>query len=279
MTEQIQRVCPSCGTSAGDFRFCPSCGHNLTAVSETARDATSTLADRPTAVATNGGEASTSARPEVSPIRSLSEYTPPAATTAAIRAIETPGQPDVSQDQSTSSAPENDSAPAASGFGFGRAMSENGHHRSPSAGASNDDVAAKPPETPRFKYAPAVVRDEADEPAEPVVASEAPAPLSEPEQPSLADERHAVAQPEPVSEPEPVPDPEPAPVSEPESPSVTALPLQDQDQPRPRYDAPRPAAAIPTAPESSSHRVAFVCLAAVIGLILLMLRRGHRANG
>lgn len=278
MTEQIERVCPDCGASASHFRFCPSCGRYLGSLA-----VISTPADRQADAPSNGGEVSTVNGSHVSPERPKAEYTPPAATAAALRAIEIPTQPDASQEHS---------APG---------VSENGHDRSATndspapatvarfrttefskpadaeAAETKDDVAPRPPETLRFGYVPAVVPSEAhngsdtpgqdsgaddgadqssadDAPAEAVAPSQDRAELSE--QPSPADEVSAE--------------------SEPEIAPVNAVPPQDDDQPRPRQYAPRPVAPIATAPESSSHRVAFVCLAAVIGLILVMLSRGRR---
>jgi hypothetical protein len=278
MTEQIERVCPGCGASASDFRFCPSCGRYLGSLA-----VISTPSDRQADGPSNGDQASTVNGSHVSQERPKGEYTPRAATAAALRAIEIPAQPDASQEQS---------APGAS---------ENGHHRSatddspapatvarfqatehsPRADAetaeAKDDVAPQLPETLRFGYVPTPVPNGAhngsdiaaqdpaagdgadrfpadDVPAEPVAARQDRAELSE--QPSPSDQT-------PV-EPER------------ESPPVNAVPVRDDDQPRPRQDAPRPIPPIATVPESSSHRVAFVCLAAVIGLILIMLSRGRR---
>lgn len=181
-------------------------------------------------------------------------------------------------------------------------VSENGRHRSVFADTSapttvarfqttepswradakpaepKDDGAPQRPETVRFGYVPAVVEDGAhaqsdtaggqdsgaddgvnlpsadDAPGEPVAASYDRAQLSE--QPSPADQPPAAP--------------------EPESPLVNVVASSEDDQPRPRQAAPRPVAPIPTAAKSSSHRAGFVCLAAVIGLILVMLSRGRR---
>lgn len=277
MTEQIERVCPGCGASASDFRFCPSCGRNLGSLSEIA-----TLPARQAGAASNG-EASTFAGSDVSPDRSKAAYTPPAATAAGLRAIEIPAQPHASQEHSVPGASENgrdrspsDDIPARATLARFQ-TTELSRRVDAEAAETNDEVAPQPPETLRFGYVPAVVPVEAhnrsdiaaqdsadddgadrspahDAPAEAVAASQDRAQPSE--QPSPADQ--------------------PPPESERESPPVNAVPPRDDDQPRPRQDAPRPVAPIATAPRSSSHRVAFVCLAAVIGLILVMLSRGRR---
>jgi hypothetical protein len=280
MTEQIERVCPGCGASASDFRFCPSCGRNLGSLSEIA-----TLTDRQAGAASNVGEASTVAGSDVSLDRSKAEYTPPAATAAALRAIEIPAQPHASPEHSVPGVSENghdqspsDDIPARATLGRFQ-TTELSRRVDAEAAETNDEVAPQPPETPRFAYVPAVVPDEAhhrtdiagqdsavddggdrspadDAPAAAAAASQDRAQLSE--QPSPADQ--------PPAE------------SERESPPVNAVPPRDDYQPRPRQAAPRPVAPIATAPRSSSHRVPFVCLAAVIGLILVMLNRGRRAH-
>lgn len=278
MTEQIERVCPGCGASASDFRFCPSCGRYLVSLLEV-----STAPDRQAGTASNGGEASTVGDLGHSLDRSKAEYTPPAATAAGLRALEIPAQPEVAVERSE---------PSVSHKGHDRSLSDETPAETTAARLettkpswlagirateTNAEVEPQPPETLRFGYVPPVVpnvahngsdvadRDSAvddgadqspadDAPAEPVVASPNRA------QPS--------AQAPPADEP--------TAESEPESQSVNADPPRDNDHPRPCHDASRPVAPIPTTPDSSSHRVAFVCLAAVIGLILVMLSRGRR---
>ena len=121
------------------------------------------------------------------------------------------------------------------------------------AAEAKDDVAPQLPETLRFGYVPATVPNGAHNGSD--IAGQDPA-ADDGADGAPADD--APAEPER------------------ESPPVNAVPLRDDDQLRPRPDAPRPVRPIPTVPESSSHRVAFVCLAAVIGLILVMLSRGRR---
>ncbi len=278
MTEQIERVCPGCGASASDFRFCPSCGRYLGSLA-----VVSAPADRRADAASNVGGASTVRGSDASPERFKPEYTPPAATAAALRAIEIPAQPDASVE---------DSAPGASENGHDRSASDDtpaqttvarfqttelSRRADPEAAETNDDVAPQPPETLRFGYVPTVVPNQAhngsdiagqgsaaddgadrspadDAPAEAVAASQDRAQLSE----------------------QPFPTDQPPAETERESPPVSAVPPRDDGQARPRHYASRPVAPIRTAPEPSNHRVAFVCLAAVIGLILVMLSRGRR---
>ena len=258
MTEQIQRVCPSCGASASDFRFCPSCGRSLSSSYET-----SAPADRQAGAASKVGEARTDAAPRAIEI--------PALTNAAQEHL----APGVSENGRHRSVFADTSAPATVAP---LQTTEPSWRAQPDPTEAKDEVAPQLPEAPRFGYVPAVVEDEAhtrsdiaggqdsgaddgvdlspadDAPAEAVVASSDRAPLSE--QPSPAEDAAAE--------------------SEPESPPVNVVPSPQDDQPRPRQAAPRPVSPIPTAAKSSSHRAAFVCLAAVIGLILVMLSRGRR---
>jgi hypothetical protein len=258
MTEQIQRVCPSCGASASDFRFCPSCGRSLGSSYET-----STPADRQASAASNVGEAATDVAPRAIEI--------PALTNAAQEHL----APGVSENGRHRSVFADTSAPTT----VARLQTTEPSWRADAKPAeAKDDVAPQLPETVRFGYVPAVVEGEAhdrsdvaggqdseaddgvalspadDAPAEAVAASYDRAQLSE--QPSPTDQPPAA--------------------SEPESPTVNVVPPPQNDQPSPRQAAPRPVAPIPAAPKSSSHRAAFVCLAAVIGLILVMLSRGRR---
>jgi hypothetical protein len=256
MTEQIERVCPGCGGSASDFRFCPSCGRNLSSLSEI-----STLADRQAGAASNVGEV---------------------ATDAALRAIEIPAQPEASEEHSAPGVSENGRDWSASDEIPAQATVARFETTEPSkradaeAAQKNDDVAPQPPETLRFGYVPAVVEDEAharsdtagqdsgaDDGADPSPADDAPA------------EAAAASQDRAQQSEQPSPADQPLAESERESPPLDAVPPRHDDQPHPREDASRPVAPILTAPNSSSHRVAFVCLAAVIGLILVMLSRGR----
>jgi hypothetical protein len=257
MTEQIERVCPGCGASASDFHFCPSCGRNLGSLSDISR-----LADRQAGAASKVGEAAADAAP---------------------RAIAIPAQPDASQEHTVPGVSENgrdrspsDDTPAQATVASFRATELS---RRPDAEGSgtNDDVAPQPPATLRFGYVPAVVPNgahnrsdiasqdsAADDGADPSPADDAPA------------EAVAASQDRAMLSEQPSPTEQPPEESERESPPVSAVPPRNHDQPRPRQDASRPVAPIPTGPKSSSHRVAFVCLAAVIGLILVMLTRGRR---
>jgi hypothetical protein len=254
MTEQIERVCPGCGASASDFRFCPSCGRYLGSLA-----VISTPADRQADAPSNGDQASTVNGSHVSPERPRAEYTPPAATAGALRAIEIPAQPDASQDQSAPGASEDghdrsatDDSPAHATLARFQ-TTEDSPPADAEAAEAKDDVAPQLPETLRFGYVPAAVPNGAHNGSD--IAG----------QDSTADDG-ADRFPTDDAPAEP----------EHESPHVSAVPLRDDDQPRPRQDAPRPAPPIPTVPESRGHRVTFVCIAAVIGLILVMLSRGRR---
>ena len=256
MTEQIERVCPGCGATASDFRFCPSCGRYLGSLA-----VISTPADRQTDAPSNGDKASTVNGSHISPERPKAEYTPPAATAAALRAIEIPAQPDASQEQSAPDASENghdrsatDDRPAHATVARFQ-TTEDSSQADAEAAEAKDDVAPQLPETLRFGYVPTPVPNGAHTGSD--IAGQDPA-ADDGADGAPADD--APAEPEP----------------ERESPPVNAVPLRDDDQLRPRPGAPRPVRPIPTVPESSSHRVAFVCLAAVIGLILVMLSRGRR---
>ncbi len=254
MTEQIERVCPGCGASASDFRFCPSCGRYLGSLA-----VISTPADRQADAPSNGDQASTVNGSHVSPEPPKAEYTPPAATAAALRAIEIPAQPDASHEQSAPGASENghdrsatDDSPTHATVARFQAT-EDSPRADVEAAEAKDDVAPQLPETLRFGYVPVVVPNGAHNGGD--IAAQDPA---------ADDGADRFPADDAPAEPER------------ESPPVNALPLRDDDQPRPRQNAPRPVPPVATVPESSSHRVAFVCLAAVIGLILVMLSRGRR---
>ncbi len=257
MTEQIERVCLGCGASASNFRFCPSCGRNLGSLSEI-----STLADRHAGAATNVGEP---------------------ATYAGLRAIEIPAQPDASEANSGPGVSENGRDRSASDDVSVQATVARFETTEPSrradaeAAETSHGVAPRLPETLRFGYVPAVVEDDphnrsdiagqdfaADGGADRSPAGDAPA------------EAAAASQDRAQQSEQPSPAVQPPAESERESPPINAVPPRNDDQPRPRQDASRPVAPTPAAPKSSSHRVAFVCLAAVIGMILVMLSRGRR---
>ncbi len=283
MTEQIERVCPGCGASASDFRFCPSCGRNLGLSSEI-----STLADRPAGAESNLGEASAPVGSDVSPDRPKFEYIPSATTAAALSAFKTPAHPDLSRGPGAPGVPETGqdrsasddtppqptpAQPTVERFETSR-LSWQAEEQ---AVETNGDTAPETPEPLRFGYVPAIVPNEArngsdiagqdsavedghdrpaaeDAPPESAVASQ--------DRPLLSEQATSAEQTD--AEPEP------------ESAHVDAVSPGDDQDARPRQDAWRPVASIPTAPKSSSHRTAFVCLAAVIGLILVMLSRGRR---
>ena len=252
MTEQIERVCPGCGASASDFRFCPSCGRYLGSLA-----VISTPADRQADAPSNGDQASTVNGSHVSPEPPKAEYTPPAATAAALRAIEIPAQPDASHEQSAPGASENghdrsatDDSPTHATVARFQAT-EDSPRADVEAAEAKDDVAPQLPETLRFGYVPVVVPNGAHNGGD--IAAQDPPPTMAP-----IGSRPTMLLPNPSA-----------------SPPVNALPLRDDDQPvAPECPATGTSGRDCAGIEKPPRRVC--CLAAVIGLILVMLGRGRR---
>jgi hypothetical protein len=245
MFQPDQNLCTRCGEPAGDYRFCPSCGLQLSEVpTRSEAEASQVVELRP---APRFGELS------VAGSNGLGER---------IRE-ESPGlhHADVEEthDEPTAEFP-------------AQAESEPADPEPLVAAEPEPAVALEPP--PQVAWEPP-----------PQVAWEPPVEVSwEAPEPEVAEpEPVVVAEPEPVveMEPEPVLAPEPEPVAAPEpepvlaeEPEVEAAVVEPDDQATPEPEVSWQPLESARSPRSSW--VAALCLAALIGLVVLMTGRGLR---